>query len=80
MCLKKKKKKTNSQQIHIPIIFALAFKNIHLCEIPDRLCKRCTVLALAGIALMFFTVAAMGLSFGYVLKTVLVTQRCFHYF
>ena len=34
-------------------------------------------LALAGIELIFLTVASMGLCFGFVLGTVLVTQGCF---
>ena len=37
------------------------------------------VLVLAGVELMFFTVASMGLCFGFVLKTVLIIQRCFSY-
>ena len=37
------------------------------------------VLVLAGIELVFFTVASMGLHFGFVLKTVLITQGRFHY-
>jgi len=35
------------------------------------------VLVLAGIELIFFLVAGIGLCFGLVLETVLVTQRCF---
>ena len=38
-----------------------------------------SVLVLAGIELIFFTVASMGLCFGFVLKTVLITQGCFIY-
>ena len=38
-----------------------------------------TVLVLAGIELIFFTVAGMGLCFGFVLKTVLITQGRFSY-
>ena len=37
------------------------------------------VLILAGIELIFFIVASRGLCFGFVLKTVLITQRCFHH-
>ena len=37
------------------------------------------VLVLAGIELIFFTVASMGLCFGFVLKTVLIIQGCFCY-
>ena len=37
------------------------------------------VLVLAGIELVFFVVAGMGLCFGFVLKTVLITQGCFRY-
>lgn len=37
------------------------------------------VLVLAGIELVFFTVASMGYSFGFVLKTVLVVQGYFSY-
>ena len=37
------------------------------------------MLVLAGIELIFFIVAGMGLRFGFVLKTVLITQGCFHY-
>jgi len=36
-------------------------------------------LVLAGIELIFFIVAGMGLCFGFVLKTVLITQGCFSY-
>ena len=39
--------------------------------------KYFTVLILAGIQLIFFIVAGMGLSFGFVLITVLITQGCF---
>jgi len=45
--------------------------------------KRCTesrsVLVLAGIELIFFIVASMGLCFGFVLKSVLIVQGCFCY-
>ena len=34
------------------------------------------VLVLAGIELIFFLVAGMGLCFGFVLRTVLITQGC----
>jgi len=34
------------------------------------------VLVLAGIELIFFIVASMGLCFGFVLKTVLITEGC----
>ena len=37
------------------------------------------VLVLAGVKLIFFIVAGMGLCFGFVLETVLITQGCFHY-
>ena len=37
------------------------------------------VLVLAGVELIFFAVAGMGLCFGFVLKTVLVIQGCFSY-
>ena len=37
------------------------------------------VLVLAGIELIFFIVASTGLCFGFVLKTVLIIQGCFHY-
>ena len=37
------------------------------------------VLVLAGIELIFFTVASTELCFGFVLKTVLIMQRCFCY-
>ena len=37
------------------------------------------VLVLAGIELIFFTVAGMGLWFGFVLETVLITQECLGY-
>ena len=40
---------------------------------------RLAVLVLAGIELIFFTVASMGLCFGFVLKTVLIIQGCFCY-
>ena len=35
-----------------------------------------SVLVLAGVELVFFTLAIMGLCFEFVLKTVLVTQGC----
>ena len=35
--------------------------------------------ARAGIELIFFIITGMGLYFGYVLKTVLITQGCFSY-
>ena len=38
-----------------------------------------TVLVLAGIELIFFIVVSMGLCFGSVLETVLMTQGCFRY-
>ena len=38
-----------------------------------------SVLVLAGIELIFFIAASMGLCFGFVLKTVLITQGCFSY-
>ena len=38
-----------------------------------------TLLVLAGIELIFFIVAGMGLCFGFVLKTVLIIQACFRY-
>ena len=38
-----------------------------------------SVLVLAGVQLIFFIVAGMGLCFGFVLKTVLVTQGRFSY-
>jgi len=38
------------------------------------------VLVLAGVELNFFIVAGMGLCFGFVLETVLITQGCFNYF
>ena len=37
------------------------------------------VLVLAGIELIFFIRARMGLCFGFVLKTLLITQGCFRY-
>ena len=37
------------------------------------------VLVLAGIELIFFTVASMGLYFGFVLEKRLRTQGCFSY-
>ena len=37
------------------------------------------VLVLGGVELIFFTVASMGLCFGFVLGTVLIIQGCFHY-
>ena len=37
------------------------------------------VLVLAGVELIFLIVASMGLSFGFVLETVLITQGCFSY-
>jgi len=46
-----------------------------------RFCLKETIhnlLVLAGIGLIFFTVARMGLQFGLVLNTVLITQGCFH--
>ena len=38
-----------------------------------------TVLGLAGIELIFIIVAIMGLCFGFVLETKLITQGCFSY-
>ena len=37
------------------------------------------VLVFAGIELIFFVVASMGLCFGFVLETVLIIQGCFSY-
>ena len=37
------------------------------------------LLVLAGIELILFTVANMGLWFGFVLETVLIIQGCFRY-
>ena len=37
------------------------------------------MLGLTGIELIFFLVAGMGLCFGFVLKTVLITEGCFPY-
>ena len=37
------------------------------------------VLVLAGIELIFFIVAGMGLCLGFVLETVLIMQGCFRY-
>jgi len=37
------------------------------------------VLILSEIELIFFIVASMRLCFGFVLKTVLITQTCFSY-
>jgi len=37
------------------------------------------VLVLAGMELIFFIVASIGLSSGFVLKTMLLIQECFHY-
>ena len=37
------------------------------------------VLVWAGIDLIFFPIASMGLCFGFVLETVLITQGCFRY-
>ena len=51
-----------------------------LCkELREKGMKGTFVLVLAGIELIFFRVARMGLCFGFVLKTVLITQGCFHY-
>ena len=38
-----------------------------------------SVLVLAGVELIFFTVASMGLCFEFVLETVLIIQVCFSY-
>ena len=43
----------------------------------NRTCQG--VLVLAEIELIFSIVASMGLRFGFVLKTVLIIQRCFRY-
>ena len=50
----------------------------HACflEQSDKLCH---VLILAGIELISFIVAGMGLCFGFVLETVLIIQGCFSY-
>ena len=45
----------------------------------SELHQKTFVLVLAGIELIFFIVASMGQCFGFVLKTVLITQRCFSY-
>lgn len=37
------------------------------------------VLVLAGMEFIFFTVASMGLWFGFVLETVMITQGCLRY-
>jgi len=41
----------------------------------DQVC----VVVLAGIELIFFVVAGMGLCFGSSLKTMLISQGCFSY-
>ena len=46
-----------------------------LCGILSPLPTRCAVLVLAGIDLIFFTVASRGLWFGFVLKSVLIIWR-----
>lgn len=33
------------------------------------------LLGLAGVELLYFTVAGMGVFFGFVLKTVMITER-----
>lgn len=38
-----------------------------------------SVLVLAGLELIFFTVASVGLCFGVVLETVSITHGCFSY-
>jgi len=37
------------------------------------------VLVWANLEFIFFIVAGMGLRFGFLLETLLVTQRCFRY-
>ena len=38
-----------------------------------------SMLVLAGIEFIFVIVSGMGLGFGFVLETVLITKECFHY-
>lgn len=43
------------------------------------LVEKLSVLVLAGVKLVFFTVAGMSLCFGFVLETVVIMQGCFPY-
>ena len=51
-------------------LLVATLENISICDFE---------LFLAGIELIFCIVASMGLYFGFVLKTVLIIQGCFHF-
>lgn len=78
-----KKRLTYSEKIHLCKIQTFSCyrwswhtkKKIAL----QLLCFKARVLVLVGIELSFFTVAIIGLWFGFVLEAVLVTQECFCY-
>ena len=68
-----------------------AFQTFQLGRLTTVLCKAIKnllrvffvlnplVLVLAGVVLIFFIVAGMGICFGLVLETVLIIQGCFSY-
>ena len=48
-------------------------------EMSDGHLGKILVLVLAGVELIFFIAAGMGLCFRFVLETVLIIQGCFRY-
>ena len=62
---------------------AASLSYYHACTAEAERCQHSArkdfVLVLAGVQLIFFIVAGMVLCFGFVLKTVLITQGCFPY-
>ena len=63
------------------VLFLVLFYSIKdsVKHILHVLSNNYVVLVLAGIKFIFFIVAGMGLCFGFVLKTVLITPGCFRY-
>jgi len=53
--------------------------SFHNCTLMLKKAWSKCVLVLAGIELIFLTVAPMVLCFGFAMKTVLITQGCFSY-
>ena len=60
-------------------MITLIMKSVLFQCLPQPEANLLAVLVLAGIELIFFIVASMGLCFGFVLETVLITQGCFSY-
>ena len=50
-----------------------------LIHLPETIFSFNNVLVWAEVEFIFFIVATMGLCFGFVLRTVLITQGCFCY-